>query len=955
MKAHFAIVALVALTVAGCSGGQTSKAPAPTAPQAQAPAQQGPSSSGSPLQGVTPGAGGETPAPQTSPPAQPSQAASPLAQQQPGAEGTQPASQGVLAETPSPQPTSQPATQAAPGGTPQGALPTAPAQPQATAPTGAQPQPGVQPKTPAPSSPPTARAPSQPQTQSAGQPPATSAAPPSPAPTGPENLLSWDRGAIVRIWPVDTDPQAPVSSPVLTRPLRPWLSKRGTSGPYTFVFELSAEATIERFGFRAGSDSSTRARVVHVAVSTQSADAGFTDAGTFTLRDDNNEQEFPLSPSRAARWIRVTIDQRPQGQVSLGRVLAYGKESIPAAPASLVGTWVFDEYVRSAEDPLFGPSGRLPTSMPRYQKAPSGGLSINGGPNGKVFLVQAIQNGDSVSGVTCAAGGFAYAGHWQVVRSGRVFHVKNFNGSWDGSAVVNAEGTLLVGAFHVQRYPFVAMRVSDDCLGLLSPPRGSGKKVLVLYGGARGPGHKSYPPFDHFTDYPGYRFVVVWPTLLQASDLAEADSAVLAGVSLGGGGCDVTHSLTDWQKDALLNFVKSGHKLIIHDADGCSGKGSYNLLPYPFTTDNPGAMGAGGKLILVDPSALGTDDRHDAAHFVDVPAYGATPGQQLGDADVVTSQDAHWCGHLFGTNVHHVNGFVHMYARYGSGLIIYNGLDGDNYDLPEYKRLAQLELTLPPSTALPCTQSVAAKFLVAPSQTVPFVPGQAQSIPAHLEVLPNLGYTGTVSLSATPPESTGWDTHLSTAQVTLTKDTDSAPVDVTIGVPATATRHTYTVTVTGSDGAGHTASAVITLVAGAPAPAPVVKTPPKNVEVTEERCRIRITVASGILFDFDKDNLKPGAEAVLAEAKASIIDKHPGARLIVEGHTDDRGTQEYNLKLSARRAQSVAGWLSRHGIPTSTLATKGYGKIKPRYANTTGENRARNRRVEIIVVTCPGP
>jgi outer membrane protein OmpA-like peptidoglycan-associated protein len=125
---------------------------------------------------------------------------------------------------------------------------------------------------------------------------------------------------------------------------------------------------------------------------------------------------------------------------------------------------------------------------------------------------------------------------------------------------------------------------------------------------------------------------------------------------------------------------------------------------------------------------------------------------------------------------------------------------------------------------------------------------------------------------------------------------------------------------------------------------------PKNVLVTEEQGRIRIVLEAEILFDLDKDNLKPSAEVALARIKASIIDKYPGARLIIEGHTDDRGTQEYNRTLSARRAQTVAAWLSRHGIEGSRLQTVGYGKTKPMVPNTSEENRARNRRVEIVVV-----
>lgn len=89
---------------------------------------------------------------------------------------------------------------------------------------------------------------------------------------------------------------------------------------------------------------------------------------------------------------------------------------------------------------------------------------------------------------------------------------------------------------------------------------------------------------------------------------------------------------------------------------------------------------------------------------------------------------------------------------------------------------------------------------------------------------------------------------------------------------------------------------------------------------------------------------------VLADIKSSIIDKHPEAQVIVEGYTDDRGAQAYNITLSRRRAQSVADWLRGHGIAASRLETKGGGNLNPRFPNATEENRARNRRVEIIVV-----
>lgn len=130
-----------------------------------------------------------------------------------------------------------------------------------------------------------------------------------------------------------------------------------------------------------------------------------------------------------------------------------------------------------------------------------------------------------------------------------------------------------------------------------------------------------------------------------------------------------------------------------------------------------------------------------------------------------------------------------------------------------------------------------------------------------------------------------------------------------------------------------------------------VRPQPKNYQVIEEQGRIRIILGPEVLFDFDMFNLKASANAALSEVKRAIIDKYPGAHLIVEGHTDDRGSQAYNLKLGADRAQSVATWLTGHGISAALVETRSYGKTRPRFVpETTEPNRTRNRRVEIIVV-----
>jgi len=122
-------------------------------------------------------------------------------------------------------------------------------------------------------------------------------------------------------------------------------------------------------------------------------------------------------------------------------------------------------------------------------------------------------------------------------------------------------------------------------------------------------------------------------------------------------------------------------------------------------------------------------------------------------------------------------------------------------------------------------------------------------------------------------------------------------------------------------------------------------------EVTHEPGRIRVSLPGGILFDFDKYNLKPEAKTVLSQVLSDIIGKHPGSKLVVEGHTDNVGTDQHNQDLSVDRAQSVATWLKQHGVAASRVSVVGWGKTQPHYPNDTEEHRYRNRRVEISVLT----
>lgn len=114
----------------------------------------------------------------------------------------------------------------------------------------------------------------------------------------------------------------------------------------------------------------------------------------------------------------------------------------------------------------------------------------------------------------------------------------------------------------------------------------------------------------------------------------------------------------------------------------------------------------------------------------------------------------------------------------------------------------------------------------------------------------------------------------------------------------------------------------------------------------------------GITVTFDADVLFPLNSSYLTDAAKLELDKlvkllvdYPGASLIVEGHTDATGTEEYNQWLSEKRAESVKRYAVSKGLKESRITTKGYGQSKPVAPNDTKEGRQRNRRVEVTIAT----
>jgi OmpA-OmpF porin, OOP family len=108
---------------------------------------------------------------------------------------------------------------------------------------------------------------------------------------------------------------------------------------------------------------------------------------------------------------------------------------------------------------------------------------------------------------------------------------------------------------------------------------------------------------------------------------------------------------------------------------------------------------------------------------------------------------------------------------------------------------------------------------------------------------------------------------------------------------------------------------------------------------------------ANVLFDFDKSSLKPGGkEAIKAYLKEARARLSSARKVKITGYTDNAGSQQYNLKLSLRRAEAVRDYLVRLGVDSKKMKVSGKGEAKPVASNSTKEGRAKNRRVEVEVI-----
>jgi outer membrane protein OmpA-like peptidoglycan-associated protein len=111
---------------------------------------------------------------------------------------------------------------------------------------------------------------------------------------------------------------------------------------------------------------------------------------------------------------------------------------------------------------------------------------------------------------------------------------------------------------------------------------------------------------------------------------------------------------------------------------------------------------------------------------------------------------------------------------------------------------------------------------------------------------------------------------------------------------------------------------------------------------------IVVEFSSNVLFGFDTSSLSADAKMNL-DKLVKVLNTYPDTDIEVQGHTDSKGSESYNQKLSVRRAGEVSDYLRNNSIPTSRISINGFGETNPKYTNDTENGQSQNRRVEFLI------
>jgi OmpA-OmpF porin, OOP family len=117
----------------------------------------------------------------------------------------------------------------------------------------------------------------------------------------------------------------------------------------------------------------------------------------------------------------------------------------------------------------------------------------------------------------------------------------------------------------------------------------------------------------------------------------------------------------------------------------------------------------------------------------------------------------------------------------------------------------------------------------------------------------------------------------------------------------------------------------------------------------ERTSRGMVVTLEDVLFEVNGAQLQPGAQTELLRL-ADYLKRNPDRKILIEGHTDNSGSSEYNLQLSQLRAQSVESYLLSSGVSPDRIRAVGYGETRPEAPNDSATGRQQNRRVEIVIL-----